>query len=80
VRAFLSVAAVFFILIHFRPAPVHARTPPSITLSGRVSSVEEGQMEGVLVSAKKAGSTITITVVTDEQGRYRFPSSKLPPG
>ena len=37
-------------------------------------------MEGVLVSAKKAGSTMTITVVSDEQGRYRFPSSKLPPG
>jgi streptogramin lyase len=37
-------------------------------------------MEGVLVSAKKAGSTITITVVTDGQGRYRFPSEKLDPG
>ena len=79
-RAFLPVVAVFFTLIHFRPVPIHAQTPPSITLSGRVSSVEEGQMEGVLVSAKKAGSTITITVVSDEQGRYRFPSSKLPPG
>jgi streptogramin lyase len=37
-------------------------------------------MEGVLVSAKKAGSTITVTVVSDEQGRYQFPSSKLIPG
>jgi streptogramin lyase len=37
-------------------------------------------MEGVLISAKKAGSTITITVVSDAQGRYRFPSSKLQPG
>jgi virginiamycin B lyase len=37
-------------------------------------------MEGVLVSAKKAGSTITITVVSDEQGQYRFPASKLSPG
>jgi virginiamycin B lyase len=50
------------------------------TLSGRVSSVEEGPMEGVLVSAKKAGSTMTITVVSDERGQYKFPSSKLPPG
>jgi virginiamycin B lyase len=37
-------------------------------------------MEGVLVSAKKAASTITVTVVSDAQGRYRFPASKLPPG
>ena len=34
-------------------------------------------MEGVLVSAKKADSTITITVLTDQQGRYRFPRTKL---
>jgi hypothetical protein len=37
-------------------------------------------MEGVLISARKTGSTITITVVTDEQGRYRFPSTKVQPG
>jgi len=37
-------------------------------------------MEGVLVSARKAGSTMTITVVSDETGVYRFPSSKLPSG
>lgn len=37
-------------------------------------------MEGVLVSAKKAGSTVTITVVSDGQGRYRFPRAKLAPG
>src|SRR5437870_13124269 len=37
-------------------------------------------MEGVLVSAKKVDSTITITVVSDGQGRYRFPAAKLEPG
>ena len=37
-------------------------------------------MEGVLVSAKKAGSTVTITVVSDKDGRYSFPASKLEPG
>jgi streptogramin lyase len=34
----------------------------------------------VLVSVRKAGSPITITVVTDEQGRYRFPQARLEPG
>jgi streptogramin lyase len=49
-------------------------------LTGRVSSAAEGPMEGVLVSAKRAGSTITVTVVSDAQGRYRFPASALVPG
>jgi len=49
-------------------------------LSGRVSSAEEGAMEGVLVSAKAAGSSATITVVSDTLGRYSFPASRLQPG
>src|SRR5262245_1377289 len=49
-------------------------------LTGTVSSAEECAMEGVLVRAKKAGSTITITVVSDARGRYAFPSAKLEPG
>ena len=52
----------------------------TVALSGQVTSAEEGAMEGVLVSAKKAGSTITITVVSDRDGRYSFPASKLEPG
>ena len=54
------------------------QTPAALT--GQVVSAEEGPMEGVLVTAKRPGSTITITVVSDEQGRYRFPSAKLEPG
>jgi streptogramin lyase len=57
-----------------------AQTQPSAALTGQVTSAEEGRMEGVLVSAKKSGSTITTTVVSDEQGRYRFPSTRLQPG
>src|SRR2546428_1274542 len=50
------------------------------TLSGRVTSAEEGAMEGVLVSARQAGSRVTLTVVSDAQGRYSFPASRLQPG
>ncbi len=49
-------------------------------LAGTVTSAEEGVMEGVLVSAKRAGSTVTLTVVSDNQGRYSFPAAKLAPG
>src|SRR5262249_47595624 len=58
--------------------PLHAQG--TAALGGRVSSSAEGPMEGVLVSAKMVGSTITITVVSDQAGRFAFPSSKLAPG
>src|SRR5580704_12874785 len=54
--------------------------PPSIVLTGIVSSDAEGPMEGVLVKAKRVGGTITITVVSDDHGRYAFPADRLKPG
>jgi streptogramin lyase len=50
------------------------------TLTGQVSSRQEGAMEGVVVSARKEGATIRVSVVTDAQGRYRFPAGKLESG
>src|SRR5215469_4742166 len=76
---FVAIACLAFWVQPEAPA-APAETPHSIALTGRVSSAEEGPMEGVLISAKKAGSTITITVVSDDQGRYRFPSAKLQAG
>ena len=49
-------------------------------LQGTVSSAQEGAMEGVVVSAKKTGSTIMVSVVTDAKGNYAFPASRLQPG
>jgi mono/diheme cytochrome c family protein len=60
--------------------PVGAQTPLPSALVGKVTSLEEGTMEGVLVSAKRAGSTMTITVVSDGQGQYSFPRDRLEPG
>lgn len=58
----------------------YAEGQTSVVLTGQVTSAEEGAMQGVLVSARKTGSTITTTVFTDEQGRYRFPALRLEPG
>jgi streptogramin lyase len=52
----------------------------SPALGGTVASDREGPMEGVLISAKKQGSTITITVVSDAKGAYAFPAGRLEPG
>jgi virginiamycin B lyase len=49
-------------------------------LTGKVTSAQEPVMEGVLVSAKLDGSTITTTVVSNAQGVYSFPAEKLAPG
>src|SRR3954468_10307676 len=62
----------------FACSPVWAQAPAA--LSGKVSAPGEAAMEGVLVSAKKAGGTITVTVVSDENGSYSFPAAKLSPG
>jgi streptogramin lyase len=59
-------------------APGIARA--QIALSGQVTSAQESIMEGVLVSAKKAGSIVTVTVVSDKDGHFAFPPAKLTPG
>src|SRR5262249_53940128 len=52
----------------------------AVSLTGTVSSQKEGPMEGVIVSAKRDGSTITVSVVSDAQGHYSFPRNRLEPG
>jgi len=59
-------------------AAVQAQSAP--TLTGLVSSADEGPMEGVLVSAQAAGSPMSMTVVTGADGRFSFPADKLTPG
>jgi len=56
----------------------HAQTTAALT--GQVSSAEEGLMEGVVVSAKRDGSTISVSVVTDAHGRFAFPAARIEPG
>ena len=47
-------------------------------LSGVISSASGQKLEGVTVSAKMEGSTITTSVYTDQAGSYYFPP--LPAG
>ena len=57
-----------------------AALPAAAQLSGSVRSAAEGAMEGVLVSAQRAGGNVTITVVSDPQGRFAFPANRVGPG
>src|SRR5713226_175567 len=52
--------------ILFQVRTGRAQASGSAALTGRVSSQEEGPMEGVQISAKKTGSTIKVTVATGQ--------------
>src|SRR5690349_14403287 len=75
-----AVVALTAILLFSSPGAVPANADVSVALSGQVSSPKEPAMEGVVVGAKKDGSTMTLNVTTDEKGRFSFPASKLAPG
>ncbi len=76
----IAAGALAAILFQTAAAPLHAEAQTASALSGQVTSAEEGPMEGVVVSAKKDGSIISISVVTDAAGRFAFPVARLEPG
>jgi virginiamycin B lyase len=63
------------LLLALQGAPSHAQT-----LTGSVTSAAEGAMEGVLVTVQKDDSPISITVVSDASGHFRFPDRRLTSG
>jgi virginiamycin B lyase len=73
-----AVVLALVLLVTNETAPAAAQS--AAALGGQVTSAEEGPMEGVLVSARKAASTITVTVVSDARGTYSFPAARLEPG
>jgi streptogramin lyase len=52
--------------------------PALAQLDGRVVS-PDGALEGVVVSARKAGSPVTVSVVSGADGRFSFPGARLEP-
>jgi virginiamycin B lyase len=73
------VSLLFFLPGPPLDTPLYAQAGPS-ALTGRVSTTGEGPLEGVLVRARREGSTVTITVVSGADGTYRFPRERLQPG
>lgn len=77
----LSSLEGFFVGLTTQPAlqsvPLQG---PASPLTGRVTSAAEGAMEGVLVSARREGSNVTVTVVSNASGAYTFPQARLQPG
>ncbi|HTY70043.1 MAG TPA: carboxypeptidase regulatory-like domain-containing protein [Alphaproteobacteria bacterium] len=72
-------ASAALLLLPLTAHPVWAQGDAA-ALTGTVSSVAEGKMEGVVVTAHKPGSIVQVSVTTDAQGRYSFPQNRLEPG
>src|ERR1700732_2279936 len=76
--AMTSMGLLGLPIVGSHPAMAQDHGPAALT--GTVSSPEEGKMEGVVVSAKRPGSTIMVSVSTNAQGQYSFPQDRLAPG
>src|SRR5207249_4668793 len=75
-----AVGVLAALVLQAASVPLHAQAQTPLALTGHVTSTEEGAMEGVVVTAKKDGSTVSISVVTNDQGRFVFPAARLEPG
>jgi virginiamycin B lyase len=80
VKALLASTCLVTAMACVAPAQAQTALSGQVSFSGQVSSAEEGKMEGVLVSAKKDGATITTTVVSNDKGEFSFPADRLEPG
>src|ERR1700681_425141 len=78
IKKLVTYASLSCILTNLMLAGAQAQGAAALT--GQVTSAEEGAMEGVLVSAKRDGTNITITVVSDQNGQYSFPADRLDAG
>jgi streptogramin lyase len=76
----LGMAALAAVFIHQLPSPAQAEDTTPAALTGVVTSDAEGAMEGVVVTAHKDGSIVSVSVTTDAQGRYAFPENRLESG
>jgi streptogramin lyase len=71
-KRFASAALAAAALSATALIPMSARAADAV-LSGSIASAAGEKLNGVTVSAKAEGSTITTTVFTDEAGDYYFP-------
>src|SRR2546426_2668241 len=75
----LTLAATAAAMV-FPPAIDAVRAEGQAALTGIVGSEAEGKMEGVVVTARRLGSIVQVSVTTDAEGRYGFPRDRLEPG
>jgi virginiamycin B lyase len=73
----LGVTALAVVLVQ---GAWSARADGAAAITGLVTSDAEGPMEGVVVTAHKDGSIVSVSVTSDANGHYAFPANRLGPG
>jgi streptogramin lyase len=76
----LGAATALAVILCQAPSAMRAHAQNETAIAGQVSSAAEGAMEGVVVTARKEGSIVSVSVTTDAKGHYAFPESRLEPG
>ncbi len=74
----LGMTALAVVLVQGAARADDQAAPAAI--SGQVTSQAEGAMEGVVVTAHKDGSIVSVSVTSDAKGHYAFPENRLEPG
>jgi virginiamycin B lyase len=74
------VCAVFALLLQASSMTSRAEAASAAALAGKVTGPDGAPLEGVVVTANKFSSTITISVVSQADGGYSFPADRLGPG
>src|SRR5258706_2792308 len=77
-RALAPVLAAFMLFVLPWRSGLHGRIGDAV--AGVVRSAKEGPMEGVLVTVRRAGTPVAVTVVSDDHGVFTFPRSHISPG
>ena len=75
----LGLAVLAAALVQTGPWAANAKDAPA-AITGQVTSDAESAMEGVVVTAHKDGSIVSVSVTTDKTGHYAFPENRLEPG
>ena len=70
------VVAVFAVLMASGVAQAQGPSP----LTGKIIGPDGASLEGVVVTAARPGTSITVSVVSGADGTYRFPAGKLTRG
>lgn len=80
-RELIGVVGALIVMLCARAVftSVHAAADPP-ALCGVVTTAGEGVLEGVLVTARREGTPFSVTVSTNDRGRYCFPRTHLEAG
>jgi virginiamycin B lyase len=74
IQRLVRIAGLFAVVVWAGSQSVPAAALPSIGLQGKVKSADGKPLEGVTVSARAEGKTMTTSVYTNTDGEYYFPA------